>query len=80
MKPYFEMEWNGLNKISNLLLLIFCLCSQCKNGGWICHEQPLVSRTCSVVGLTHLETFDGELLTVKPGNYLLVQVRKWKAY
>lgn len=52
--------------------------SQCKNGGWICNDQPLSSRTCSVVGLTHLETFDGSLLNVKPGSYLLVQVRKWE--
>jgi hypothetical protein len=51
------------------------LSSQCKNGGWICHDQPLSSRTCSIVGLTHLETFDGALLNIKPGNYLLVKVR-----
>ncbi|CAF3348387.1 unnamed protein product [Rotaria socialis] len=46
---------------------------QCKNGGWICNSQPTASRTCSVVGLSHVETFDGALLTVKPGDYLLVQ-------
>ncbi|CAF3725494.1 unnamed protein product, partial [Rotaria sordida] len=46
---------------------------QCKNGGWYCHDQPTSSRTCSVVGLSHLETFDGSLVTVKPDNYLLVK-------
>ncbi|CAF1077448.1 unnamed protein product [Adineta steineri] len=46
---------------------------QCKNGGWDCVEQSMTSRTCSVVGLTHVETFDGALLTIKPGNYILVQ-------
>jgi hypothetical protein len=61
------------------LFLIRCISishfSQCKNGGWICHDQPLSSRTCSIVGLTHLETFDGSSLNVKPGHYLLVKVR-----
>ncbi|CAF0823545.1 unnamed protein product [Adineta steineri] len=46
---------------------------QCKNGGWDCVEQSMTSRTCSVVGLTHVETFDGALLTIKPGNYILVK-------
>ena len=49
--------------------------SQCKKGGWVCDDQPISSRTCSLVGLTHLETFDGALLNVKPAHYLLVKVR-----
>jgi hypothetical protein len=57
------------------IIYMISLSSQCKNGGWICHDQPLSSRTCSIVGLTHLETFDGALLNIKPGNYLLVKVR-----
>jgi hypothetical protein len=75
MKSYFELERNGLNQFHNLLFRIIFLSSQCKNGGWICHDQIRSSGTCSVVGLTHLETFDGALLSVKPGNYLLVKVR-----
>jgi hypothetical protein len=79
MKFYSEPDKNGLNTIYNLSSLIYIFpYSQCRNGGWICSEHSFTSRTCSVVGLTHLETFDGSLLTVKPGNYLLVRVSKKK--
>jgi hypothetical protein len=75
MKFYFEVAKNGSYKIFTSLFYRISLSSQCKNGGWICHDQPISSRTCSIVGLTHLETFDGALLNVKPGHYLLVKVR-----
>jgi len=81
MKSYSELDKNGSNTIYNLLSLIYIYIfpySQCRNGGWICSDHSFTSRTCSVVGLTHVETFDGSLLTVKPGNYLLVKVRKTK--
>lgn len=52
-----------------------CASSQCRNGGWVCRDQPESARTCSVVGLTHVQTFDGSSLVVKPGNYLLVKVK-----
>jgi hypothetical protein len=66
-------KWYEQN--DNRLSIHMFLSSQCTNGAWVCHDQPTSSRTCSIVGLTHVETFDGAIMSVKPAHYLLAEVR-----
>lgn len=57
-----------------LIYVYILFYSQCRDGAWNCGEQPLSSRTCSVVGLGHVQTFDGATFYVKPSSYVLVKV------
>jgi hypothetical protein len=47
----------------------------CNGGTWSCTKK-FCSRTCSVLGTNHIQTFDGKNYAVRGScEYILVQVK-----
>lgn len=52
------------------------LFSKCNRGRWVCQDDPC-SASCSVIGYSHIQTFDGERYEFQPAacEYTLIEVR-----
>ena len=59
-----------------LLSIYAFVCSTCSHGRWQCTADSC-SQTCSVIGLQHFQTFDGQTYQFHgpPCSYILVEVR-----
>jgi len=52
------------------------VCSTCDEGAWVCTLKEC-SKTCSVIGLQHVKTFDGKEYDIRgpATNFTMVEVQ-----